>query len=162
MNNKFEIIPATKKEIPVILSFIKSLAQHVALSHEVVATEKDLEDTLFNSNSDIDVAIGYYEQVPVSFVLFFPNYSTFLAKPGIYVEDLYIKPEYRGRGLGKAIFSYLAKLAIERNCGKIEWNAVAWNDSAIDFYDNIGAVVLEGRKVFRLAGDPLQHLADCN
>jgi ribosomal protein S18 acetylase RimI-like enzyme len=160
MSRKFEIIPATKKDIPIILSFIKNLAEHVDLSNEVVATEKELQETLFDKNSHVEILVGFYDKEAISFVLFFSNYSTFLGKPGIYVEDMYIKPEYRGMGFGKTMFRYIATLAIERNYGKIEWYAAESNDLAIGFYRNIGAKPLERRKIFRLAGEALQNLAD--
>ncbi len=159
MNHDLKIIPAEKKDIPLIFSFIKGLADHVDLSHEVVVTEKELNDTLFTKDSHVEVLIGYYSGEPAAFVLFFPNYSTFLGKPGLYIEDLYIKPGFRGMGIGKAIFRYLANLAIDRGYGKMDWYAAEWNESAIGFYDSLGAKPLDRRKVYRLKGEALISLS---
>ena len=154
-----EIKVATAEDVPIILSFIKRLAGHVDLLDEVVACEQDLHDSLFNGDSNVEVLLGYVEGEPVAFVLFFTNYSTFLGRPGLYVEDLYIRSAYRGRGFGKAIFSHLAGLAAERNYGKIEWYTSEQNKAAVKFYHHIGAKPLEQKQIFRLKGAALEKLA---
>lgn len=155
----FEIKEATIEEIPIILAFIKELAEYERLSHTVVATEPILRESLFGERRVAEVVIAYYEEQPVGFALFFHNFSTFLGKPGIYLEDLYVKPEFRGRGIGQALLTYLTKLAKERNCGRLEWAVLDWNEPAIKFYKTLGAVPLDDWTVFRLTGDALDRLA---
>lgn len=157
-----KIIPATEADVPLIFSFIKSLADHVNLSHEVVASEQDIRASLFSPGSYVEVLIGYQAEQPVSFVIFYPSFSTFLGRPGLHIEDFYIKPECRGMGLGKAMFSHLAELALQRNCGKIDWYAAEWNENAIAFYTSMGAEKLDKRKLFRLTDDAMQQLVKCS
>ena len=156
---KFEIRPATKEDVPVILAFIKELAEYERLSHTVVATEDVLRQSLFGGNPVAEVVIGYYEEEPVGFALFFHNFSTFLGKPGLYLEDLYVKPEFRGKGIGRMMLRYLAKLAKERNCGRFEWAVLDWNEPAIGFYERLGAVAMDEWTVYRVTGEALEKLA---
>ncbi|HEV7843724.1 MAG TPA: GNAT family N-acetyltransferase [Pyrinomonadaceae bacterium] len=156
----FRIEKADAKQLPLILSFIKELAEYERLSHEVVATEESLGDALFGAHPAAEVVIGYYRDAPAGFALFFHNISTFLGQRGLYLEDLYVKPELRGRGLGRAMLSYLARLARERNCGRLEWAVLDWNEPAIRFYRNLGAREMDEWTTFRLTGEALERLAD--
>lgn len=159
MPQDFFIKSASVTDVPLILSFIKQLAEYEKLSHEVAATEDLLTETLFGENAKAEVIIGYLADEPVAFALFFHNYSTFLGRPGIYLEDLFVSPDVRGKGIGHKILVYLAKLAKSRNCGRLEWSVLDWNTPAIDFYKRIGAVPMNEWTVFRLTGDALDHLA---
>jgi GNAT superfamily N-acetyltransferase len=156
---RFEIKPATESDVPIIFGFIKKLAAYERLSHEMVATEELLRRTLFGSRRTAEVAIGYEATQPVGFVLFFHNYSTFLARPGLYIEDLFIEEDYRRRGYGRALLLYVARLAKERGCGRLEWSVLDWNQPAIDFYKKLGAVPLNEWTVFRVTRQGLDKLA---
>ena len=156
----FTIKPATKKDVPVILNFIKKLADYERLSHEVVATEELLQRTLFGQRRTAEVAIGYFNSDPVGFVLFFHNFSTFVGRPGIYIEDLFIDEPFRRRGFGGALLRHVAKLAAARECGRLEWSVLDWNEPAINFYRKLGAVSMNEWTVFRMTGENLQRLAD--
>ena len=156
----FRIEQAEESDVPLILSFIKELADYERLSHEVVATEELLKETLFGEHAAAEVLIGYYKDTPVCFALFFHNVSTFLGRRGLYLEDLYVKPQWRGRGLGRAMLVHLARLARERNCGRFEWAVLDWNEPAIKFYRNLGALPMDEWTTFRLTGDALDRLAD--
>jgi GNAT superfamily N-acetyltransferase len=155
----FKIRCAEEKDVPVILFFIKELAVYENLLHEVTATEEILRDSLFVRRM-AEAVIGEYNGEPVCFALYFHNFSTFLGKPGIYLEDLFVKPEMRGKGFGKIILSYLAKLAIERDCGRLEWWCLDWNEPSLKFYRNIGAKSMDAFTVFRLDDASLTDLAD--
>lgn len=155
----FTIKPATKKDVPVILAFIKKLADYERLSHEVVATEELLQRTLFGQRRTAEVAIGYFKNEPVGFVLFFHNFSTFLGQPGIYIEDLFVNESFRRRGFGTALLVHVAKLAAARDCGRLEWSVLDWNEPAINFYQKLGAVAMNEWTVFRVTGENLQQLA---
>ena len=155
----FQIQPATKADVPVILSFIKKLADYERLSHEVTATEESLSDTLFGRRRTAEVAIGYFKRQAVCFTLFFHNYSTFLGRPGIYIEDLYVDELFRRRGFGSALLRYVARLANERQCGRLEWSVLDWNEPAIQFYRKLGAAPMSKWTVYRLTGDSLARLA---
>jgi GNAT superfamily N-acetyltransferase len=150
---------ATAADVPQILHFIRALGEYEALGAEVVATEAALHATLFGERRYAEVVFADCEGAVAGFALFFHNYSTFLAKPGIYLEDLFVDPAFRKRGVGAALLSFLAKLAVERGCGRLEWAALHWNRLAIDFYLQLGAVELSEWKVFRLTGDALQRMA---
>lgn len=152
---------AEKTDVPLILSFIQELAEFEKLSHEVVATADQLEKTLFGDRSNAEVLLGYYEGKPVAFALFFHNYSTFLAKPGLYLEDLYVKPAYRSMGFGKQMLQKLAVIAKERDCGRFEWWVLNWNQKAIQFYESIGAKPMDEWTVFRVDGESLDKLSGC-
>ena len=156
----FEIRPATAADVPVILSFIKKLAAYEKLTHEVVATETLLRETLFGSLRTAEVAIGYCEGKPVGFVLFFHNYSTFLGRPGLYIEDLFVDEAHRRRGFGRALLLYVAQLANERRCGRLEWAVLDWNEPAVNFYRKLGAVAMNEWTVFRVTGASLTNLAE--
>jgi GNAT superfamily N-acetyltransferase len=156
----FEIKFATPEDVPLVLSFIKELAEYEKLLHEVVATEDILQETLFGPKSHAEVVIGYLDQKPISFALFFHNFSTFLGRPGIYLEDLYVKPAARGHGIGKRMLSFLAKLAIDRKCGRLEWWVLDWNTPAIEFYKKIGAKPMDEWTVYRVTEDDLTALAE--
>jgi GNAT superfamily N-acetyltransferase len=151
---------ANEKHLPLILSFIKELAEYERLSHEVVATEASLRETLFGERAAAEVVIAYYENEAIGFALFFHNFSTFLSRRGLYLEDLYVRREARGKGIGRALLVYLARLARERNCGRFEWSVLDWNEPAINFYKSLGAVPMDEWTTFRLTGESLERLAD--
>ncbi len=157
---EFVIHEATATDVPLILSFIKGLGEYEKLSHEVVATEEFLRENLFGENPKAEVILGYYQNEPVAFALFFHNFSTFLGRPGLYLEDLFVKPEYRGKGFGKVMLSYLARLTKERNCGRLEWSVLDWNEPALKFYRSIGSKLMDEWTVQRLDGDALEKLAE--
>ena len=154
-----EIRIATEDDVPLILSLVKGLAEYERLSQQVVATEEVLRDSLFGERSVTEVLIGHQEGEPAGFAVFFHNFSTFLGRPDIYLEDLYVRPRYRGMGFGKALLASLAKLAKERGCGRLEWWVLDWNEPAIRFYKALGAVPMEDWTVYRLAGESLDELA---
>jgi GNAT superfamily N-acetyltransferase len=154
------IRPATQADVPLVLRFIRELADFERLLHEVVATEARLRETLFGARPAAEVVIAEEDGEPLGFALFFHNYSTFLAQPGIYLEDLYVRPEARGRGTGRALLAHLARLARERGCGRLEWWVLDWNESAIRFYRSLGAQPMSDWTVFRLTGSDLSRLAD--
>lgn len=155
-----QIRPAVEADVPLILRFIRELAEYERLLHEVVATEDRLRRTLFGAPPAAEVVIAEHAGEPLGFALFFHNYSTFLAQPGLYLEDLYVRPEARGRGAGRALLAHLARLARERGCGRLEWWVLDWNEPAIRFYRSLGAQPMDDWTVFRLTGDPLARLAD--
>lgn len=153
----FKIRFATIDDTGLILEFIKELAIYEELLDEVVATEEILNESLFQREI-AEVIIGEYEGKPAAFALFFHNFSTFQGKPGLYLEDLYVKPEMRGLGIGKTMLSFLANLAIERNCGRFEWICLDWNEPAIEFYKSLGAISMDGWTVYRVEGKALDKL----
>jgi GNAT superfamily N-acetyltransferase len=153
------IEPAREQDVPVILDFIRQLAEYEKLSDAVVATEDSLRATLFSDRPYAEVLIALWDEVPVGFALFFHNYSTFLARPGIYLEDLFVNPSARGRGIGKALLTRLAEIAIERNCGRVEWSVLDWNTPSIEFYRRMGARPLDEWTTFRLTGESLGQYA---
>ena len=150
---------ASIEDCPLILQFIKQLADYEKLLHEVVANVTTLEESLFGDRPYAEVVIAENQDQPVGFALFFHNYSTFLGQPGLYLEDLYIQPEMRGKGFGKTLLAYLANLALERNCGRLEWWVLDWNQSAKDFYQSLGAEPMDDWTVNRVTGDALSKLA---
>ncbi len=160
MAKEFEIRPASEHDVPIILQLIKELADYEKLLHEVVATERVLRESLFCEHAHAEVMLAYYDNKPIGFVLFFHNFSTFLGQSGIYIEDLYIRPEMRGRGFGKKLLAYLAKLAKERNYGRIEWSVLDWNKHAIKFYKKIGAKPMDEWTMFRLEDEAIDKLAE--
>lgn len=155
----YTIREATVQDVPVILTFIRELAEYERLSHEVEATEAQLARTLFEENSKAKVLIAEMQGIPVGFALYFYNYSTFLAKPGIYLEDLYVKPETRGYGIGKALLKRLATIAVQEDCGRLEWRVLDWNEPSIAFYKSMGATPLDDWTIYSVSGQALQQLA---
>jgi len=150
---------ATERDVPLILELIQGLAVYEKLAHEVTATEAGLRETLFGARPAADVIIAYAGETPAGFALFFPNYSTFLGKPGLYLEDLFVRPEYRGQGLGLALMKRLAQIAVERGCGRFEWSVLDWNEPAIGFYKSLGAKLMDGWSIVRVNGEALTTLA---
>lgn len=150
---------ATVADVPLILDFIRGLADYEKLAHEVVATEATLRQTLFGATPAAQVVIAEVEGRPAGFALYFFNYSTFLAKPGLYLEDLFVKPEYRGAGTGKALLLHLAKIANTRGCGRMEWSVLDWNEPAIKFYETLGARRMKEWQICRLTGPALAQYA---
>lgn len=153
---------ATERDVAQILEFIKALAEYERMADSVVATEEGLRATLFGPRPFAECVIARLEGAPAGFALFFHNYSTFLGRPGVYLEDLFVKPELRGKGVGRALLKYLAKVALDRNCGRLEWTVLDWNESAIGFYKSLGAEPLEEWTIFRLKGSALERLAGSN
>jgi GNAT superfamily N-acetyltransferase len=159
-HNNLTIAKATKTDVPLILSFIRGLAEYERLSNEVVATEESLNDTLFGDHPGAEVLIASLDGAPVGFALFFHNYSTFLGQRGLYLEDLFVRPEARGKGIGRALLAHLAKIAVERKCGRLEWAVLDWNEPAIRFYKGLGAKPMDGWRTFRVTGTELSSLAE--
>jgi GNAT superfamily N-acetyltransferase len=155
----FKIRAATENDVPIILSLIRELAEYERLSHEVKATEENLRKRLFEDRPVAQVLIGEFEGAPIGFALFYYTFSTFLGKPGIYLEDLYIKNDYRRRGFGHKLMAQVAGLAKDRNCGRFEWAVLRWNQPAIRAYQKINAVPLSEWTVYRLSGEALDRLA---
>jgi GNAT superfamily N-acetyltransferase len=149
---------AVRADVPEILRLIRALAEYEKLSHEVVATEAALAQTLFGAKPAAEVLLAEQGGRAVGFALFFQNYSTFLARPGIYLEDLFVEPAQRGQGLGRQLLSAVAKLAVERGCGRFEWAVLDWNAPAIGFYEKLGAKPMKDWKVMRLTGEALRKL----
>jgi len=156
---EIRIVPATREDIPLILSFIRRLAEYERLAHACVATEDGICRTLFENPVAAEVLFAYAGEAPVGFALFFHNYSTFLAERGLFLEDLFVVPEARGKRIGYALFSALAEIALSRNCGRMEWSVLKWNKLAIDFYIRVGAEPLDGWTTYRLTGESLRRLA---
>lgn len=153
------IRPATPADVPTVARLIRALAEYERLADRVALDESRLRDHLFGPRPYCETLIAEDAGTPVGFALFFHNYSTFLARPGIYLEDLFVLPEYRGRGYGKALLAALAKLAVERGCGRLEWSVLNWNEPSIGFYKSLGAVPMDEWTVYRLTGDALTKLA---
>jgi GNAT superfamily N-acetyltransferase len=158
-SSNFIIRAATENDVAVILALIKDLAEYEHLSHEVEATEEDLRQSLFGDRSVAEALIGEHQGIAISFALFFYNFSTFLGKPGIYLEDLYVKPEYRSNGFGRKMLAHIARLAKERNCGRFEWSVLDWNEPAIRTYDRLNARPMKEWILYRLTGEALNKLA---
>ncbi|MCA0376720.1 MAG: GNAT family N-acetyltransferase [Gemmatimonadetes bacterium] len=150
---------ATRADVPVIRALIEGLADYERLRHECVATDAQLEATLFGARPYAEVVLAEWEGAVAGFALFFHNYSTFLARPGIYLEDLFVQPALRGHGIGKALLVHLAHLAVARGCGRLEWSVLDWNVDAIGFYTKLGARPNDAWTVYRVTGDALTHLA---
>jgi len=154
-----QIVRATERNVSLVLLFIRELAEYERLAHEVVATEAQLAASLFGERRHAEVLLADYEGQPAGFALFFHNYSTFLAKPGIYLEDLFVEPAMRQHGVGGALLRHLARLAVARGCGRLEWAALDWNRLAIDFYLRLGAVAMDEWSIYRLTGPALEAMA---
>lgn len=157
--NDYTLRFAEPADVPIILQFIRDLAEYERLAHECVATKARLEATLFGERRYAEVLIGSQEEVDTGFALFYTSYSTFLARPGIYLEDLFVKPEWRGRGHGRALLRAVAQIAVERRCGRLEWSVLDWNVDAIGFYERLGAMPMDDWTTMRVSGDDLQRLA---
>ena len=156
----FRIVPATEDDVPLVLRLIKGLAEYERMSPDVVATEEGLRDALFGSRPAAEVVIGYEEEVPVGFALFFQNFSTFQGRPGLYLEDLFVVPDRRGRGYGRRLLRHLARIAVDRNYRRIEWTVLDWNEPAIRFYKSLGARPMDDWTLFRLTGEALGQMAE--
>jgi GNAT superfamily N-acetyltransferase len=154
-----DVREASADDVPLILTLIGELAQYERLSHEVVATEDALQEWLFGEKPVAEVLIAEHRGTAVGFALFFHSFSTFLGRPGIYLEDLYVRPMFRGRGVGKGMLVHLAKLAKERGCGRLEWSVLDWNEPSIKFYESLGAVAMDDWTVHRVTGEALDMLA---
>lgn len=153
------IQPATPADAPMILQLIRELAEFERLLHEVQATQEQVREQLFGPRPAAEVAIARMDDEVAGFALYFHNFSTFLAKPGIYLEDLYVRQKFRGQGCGEALLRHLARTAVARGCGRLEWSVLDWNVRAIDFYKSLGAVQMDQWTVHRVTGDALTRLA---
>lgn len=154
-----EIRPATPVDVPLVQQFIRDLAAYEKLSQEMVATAEELQASLFGPAPAAEALLGFSAGQPVAFAVFFHNFSTFLGRPGLYLEDLFVKPEHRGRGFGRAMLAHLARLARGRGCARFEWAVLDWNAPAIRFYQGLGAKAMDEWTVYRLAGEALDALA---
>jgi GNAT superfamily N-acetyltransferase len=152
-------VEATEADVPVILELIRGLADYEKLSDHVTATAEKLRETLFGPRPGADVLLAFVAEKCAGFALFFPNYSTFLAKPGIFLEDLYVRPEHRGQGVGRALLTRVAAIAKERGCGRFEWEVLDWNAPAIGFYKSLGAAPMDEWTKYRVTGEALEKLA---
>ena len=159
MTAEVRIVPAGQDQIPLILSFIRKLAEYEKLSSKVVADEALLRQSLFGRHPAAEVVIAYWGDEPAGFAVFFHNFSTFAGRAGIYLEDLFVEPEFRGKGIGKALFIHLAKLTEERGCARLQWAVLDWNEPALGFYRKLGAEPLDDWTVYRLSGASLKSLA---
>jgi GNAT superfamily N-acetyltransferase len=159
MSGDITIRPAGPHEMPLVLAFVRELAAYEHLEHEVTATERDLTTALYGPRPCAEVVFACLEGAPVGFALFFHNFSTFLGKPGIYLEDLFVRPAARGLGVGRRLFAWLARTALERGCARLDWAVLDWNEPAIGFYRSLGAVGQDDWNIMRLAGEPLERLA---
>ena len=159
MDAAFRIDPAIEADVPVILDLIRDLAEYEKLSDQVTATEADIARSLFGNPPRAEAVIARLDGEAIGFALFFHNYSTFLGRPGLYLEDLYVRPAFRGRGFGRRLLVHLARIAVDRGCGRFEWSVLDWNAPAITAYRRAGAVPLDDWTVYRLTGDALRRLA---
>ena len=151
---------AEKKDIPLLLTLIKELAVYEKMLDQVSATEASLKRSLFGKRKHAEAIIPEFEGKPVGYAIFFHNFSTFEGKPGLYLEDIYVKPEFRGKGIGKALLSYLAKIALERDCARFEWVVLDWNEPSIQFYKSLGAKPQDEWIIYRMEDDAMQELAE--
>ena len=154
-----EIVRATVEHVPVIFEMIQGLAEYEKLAHMVSATEEGLRKSLFGDRPAAEVLLARADGVWAGFCLFFQNYSTFLGKPGLYLEDLFVKPEFRGQGIGFVLLQELAKSAVARECGRVEWSVLDWNEPSIEFYKKLGAVPMDEWTTYRLTGEALLRLS---
>ena len=160
MNLELLIRPSTSEDVPLILDFIRGIAEYEKLSQEVTATEADLRESLFGKRPAAECVLAFWDGKPAGFAVFFHNFSTFLGKAGLYLEDLFVKPEFRGKGIGKALLLHLACIAKERKCRRFEWAVLDWNTPAIEFYKKLGAKPMDEWTVYRLDRKGIERLAD--
>jgi len=158
MKNEIIIKPATKEDVPLILSFIKKIAEYEKLLHEVTATEEILRESLFGNKPSAEVIFAYADTKPVAYAIYFYNFSTFIGKKGLYLEDLFVLPEFRGEGIGKKMLLYLINKAAKENCGRMEWAVLDWNESAINFYKSLGAKPMDEWTIFRMDESAIQKV----
>ena len=154
-----DVRPAVETDVPVLLRLIRELADYEKLTDLVVASEEKLLKTLFGEKRVAEALVGSVEGEPVGMAIYFQNYSTFLAKPGLYLEDLYVQPTHRGKGLGKALITAVARIAVERGCGRYEWTVLDWNTPAIEFYESLGAEMKSEWRIMRVTGPALEQMA---
>jgi GNAT superfamily N-acetyltransferase len=159
LGGRFKIVPASEHDVPLVLDFVRKLAEYEKLSDQVLATTELLREGLFGQRRTAEVVLAYLDEEPVGFALYFHNFSTFVGRAGIYLEDLFVEPAHRGKGIGKALLAHVAKVAVERGCGRFEWAVLDWNTPAIDFYKSLGAVPLDDWTLFRLTGEALRNVA---
>ena len=159
MTANISIAPATPADVPVILTFIHELAAYEKLAHEVVATERDMHEALFGQRPVIETVIARLDDEPVGYALYFPTFSTFLGKPGLYLEDLYVRPAARGFGVGRRLLEHLARITVERGWGRLEWSVLDWNEPSIAFYKKMSAKPMDEWTIYRLTGENLKRLA---
>jgi GNAT superfamily N-acetyltransferase len=157
--SSFSIRPATADDVTLVLEFIHALAEYEKLTHEITATPEEMAEHLFGASPRAEVLFPCEDEKPVGFALFFHNFSTFLARPGLYLEDLFILPEHRGKGYGRALMIYLAQVAQARGCGRFEWAVLDWNKPSIAFYRSLGATPMSEWIIQRVSGDALNELA---
>jgi GNAT superfamily N-acetyltransferase len=155
---KLQIEPATERDVPAIVNLVKKLAEYERLAHEMVAAEDDFRKALFGPGRHIHALMAFAGGGPVGFALYFYTFSTFLGRRGIYLEDIFVEPEYRRNGIGGALLKRLGQIAIKENCGRLEWSVLTWNQAAIDFYHRLGAVTMEEWRICRLTGEALERL----
>jgi GNAT superfamily N-acetyltransferase len=160
MKDNFLIRPGTAADVPVILQLIRDLATYERAPNDVSATEDQLREVLFGARPSAEVALAFEKDVPVGFAVFFHNFSTWLGRAGVYLEDLFVKPEFRGKGYGRALLVHLARIAHDRGCGRMEWAVLDWNDPAIQFYRKLGAKPMDEWTVFRLTREGIANLAE--
>lgn len=156
--SEVDIVPATVADVPMIFQLIRELAEYERLTHEVVATEEQLREHLFGARRYAEVVLAKSHGEVVGFALFFHNYSTFKGRPGIYLEDLYVRAQHRGQGYGAALLRHVARIAVSRGCARFEWSVLDWNQRAIDFYRSFGAAPVDGWTIYRVTGDALAKL----
>jgi GNAT superfamily N-acetyltransferase len=159
MIERVTVRPAAAHEMPLILAFIRELAEYEHLTDQVVASEADLSKALSGPRPYAEVVFGCLDEAVVGFALFFHNFSTFRGKPGVYLEDLYVRPGARGHGVGKQLLTWLARTALDRGCARLEWSVLDWNEPSIGFYHSLGAVALDDWTIMRMTGAPLERLA---
>ena len=159
-DDSLKICPATEADVPLLLEFIRAIAEYEKLLDEVEATEETLRESLFGEKPVAEALIGEWEGEPAAIAVYFQNFSTFTGRAGLYLEDLFVKPDYRQRGIGKLMLKHLAKIAVDRGCPRFEWIALDWNEPAIKFYEGLGARQLTDKRYFRMSGEPLKQLAE--
>jgi GNAT superfamily N-acetyltransferase len=152
------IVPATPVDVRTVLALIRELAEYEKLLHEVVADEALVHEALFGPRTVAECVLGWRGDTPLGFALYYYNFSTFLARPGLYLEDLYVRPEHRGQGVGEALLKHLAQIAVQRGCGRMEWSVLNWNRRAIEFYERMGAQGVLDWTVYRMSGEALRRL----